>query len=57
MSWGKEGKGNGEFNAPTDVDVDPNTGYVFAADVNNNRIQKFDNNGMFISKWFLSGIP
>ena len=55
-SWGEFGTGNGQFKYPEDVAVD-SAGHVFVADFHNNRIQKFDNNGNFISKWNGNGIP
>jgi tripartite motif-containing protein 71 len=50
-TWGTKGAGNGQFNHPIGVAVDENTGNVFVADILNHRIQKFTNNGVFISKW------
>lgn len=38
--WGTLGSGNGEFNVPKGVTVD-SLGYVYVADTNNHRIQKF----------------
>jgi DNA-binding beta-propeller fold protein YncE len=54
MEWGKKGTGEGEFGGqfgdiPRGLDVD-NNGYVYVIDRHNNRIQKFDNNGKFITK-------
>lgn len=48
--WGSSGNSNGEFNGPVGVSVD-STGNVYAADSRNNRIQKFDSDGNFITKW------
>lgn len=50
FEWGKFGNGNGEFNTPHGIDLD-NEGHVYVADRENNRIQKFDTNGNFISVW------
>lgn len=47
---GKKVPGNGEFDTPAGVVVDP-SGNVFVTDVNNERIQKFTNTGTFIRKW------
>jgi streptogramin lyase len=49
-TWGKEGSGDGQFNATYRVAVD-GSGNVFVADNNNNRIQKFDNTGTFLTTW------
>lgn len=48
--WGTEGLGNGQFQSPTDLVVDV-SGNIYVADRYNNRIQKFDRNGNFITKW------
>jgi DNA-binding beta-propeller fold protein YncE len=44
------GTEDGQFNGPTDIAVD-SLGNVYVADSNNNRIQKFNGNGNFITKW------
>jgi tripartite motif-containing protein 71 len=49
-TWGTLGWGEGQFNFPSDVAVDP-SGYVFVTDYWNHRIQKFTNNGTFIREW------
>ena len=43
--FGKEGKGNGEFNSP-DVDDDGN---IYVADYRNQGVQKLDRDGKFVS--------
>ena len=50
-SWGTAGNGDGQFNDPTSVTVDPATNKVYVADPRNKRIQIFDQNGKFLSKW------
>jgi DNA-binding beta-propeller fold protein YncE len=50
-TWGRKGNGDGEFNDPTSVAVDPATNKVYVADPNNKRIQVFDENGKFLTKW------
>ena len=49
--WGSKGNGDGEFNDPTSVAVDPGTNKVYVADPINKRIQVFDENGKFFTKW------
>ena len=39
--WGTEGTGDGEFDAPSGLDVD-SAGNVFVADTLNDRIQVFE---------------
>ena len=46
-----EGSGDGQFNGPTSVAVDPTTNKVYVADPLNRRIQVFDSNGKFLTKW------
>ena len=48
--WGNKGTGNGEFNYPEGIDVDP-SGSVFVTDMMNHRIQKFSNTGTFLTSW------
>ncbi len=48
--WGVAGAGNGQFNEPSGIAVDRD-GNVYVADRGNHRIQKFTNNGQFITKW------
>jgi DNA-binding beta-propeller fold protein YncE len=50
-TWGRKGNGDGEFNDPTSIAVDPSTNKVYVADPINKRIQIFDENGKFLTKW------
>ncbi|WP_052566686.1 lectin-like protein [Candidatus Magnetobacterium casense] len=52
--WGSYGSSDGQFNRPRGVAVDA-SGYVYIADTENNRIQKFSSNGVFITKWGSQG--
>jgi DNA-binding beta-propeller fold protein YncE len=52
--WGSKGNGDGQFDDPTSVAVDPTTHKVYVADPRNRRIQIFDANGKFQTKW---GVP
>ena len=49
--WGTAGNGDGQFNDPTSVAVNPVTNKVYVADPRNKRIQVFDDNGKFVTKW------
>ena len=51
--WGTAGNGDGQFNDPTSVAVDPTTNKVYVADPINKRIQAFDANGKFLTRWTL----
>ncbi len=50
FEWGKFGNDKGEFKIPHGIDLD-NEGNVYVADRENNRIQKFDSKGNFITLW------
>jgi len=50
-TWGTKGNGDGQFDDHTSVVVDPKTNKVYVADPPNKRIQVFDSNGQFLSKW------
>ena len=60
--WGTYGNSSGQFKGPTGVAVDAE-GNVYVADAssdrglfgNNDRIQKFDSNGNFLTQWGTSG--
>ena len=51
--WGSKGNGDGQFDDPTSVAVDPTTNKVYVADPRNKRIQVFDSNGKFLTKWVI----
>src|SRR5205809_3187748 len=55
-TWGKEGKGQGEFDEPHGITID-STGRLFVADRLNNRIQIFDQEGKFLAEWKQFGRP
>ncbi|MCA9344711.1 BspA family leucine-rich repeat surface protein, partial [Candidatus Saccharibacteria bacterium] len=50
LTWGTQGSGNGQFVVAYDIASDKN-GNIFVSDVNNQRIQKFDTDGNYITKW------
>lgn len=47
---GRRGTASGEFNLPTDADVD-NAGNLYVLDAGNFRIQVFDTSGLFLREW------
>ena len=49
-TWGKRGKGPGEFDTPHGIAFD-SKGRLFVADRGNNRIQIFDQAGKFLAEW------
>jgi DNA-binding beta-propeller fold protein YncE len=51
QTWGSSGSGDGQLKDPTSVAVDPTTNKVYVADPRNKRIQLFDLNGKFLTKW------
>ena len=48
--WGSQGSGTGQFDRPIDLTID-SAGSVFVSDQHNNRVQKFNPNGGFISSF------
>lgn len=55
-TWGKRGKGDGEFHTPHSIAVD-RQGRVYVADRENYRVQIFDSEGRFLGKWDTLGAP
>lgn len=62
LQWGTHGEGSGTtpapdgtFNGPTGIAVDAARGFVYVVDSNNDRVQKFDLSGAFITKWGTAG--
>jgi tripartite motif-containing protein 71 len=52
--WGNVGSGHGQFFSPQGVAVDT-SGNVFVTDGSNDRVQKFTNNGGFVTSWGTPG--
>jgi DNA-binding beta-propeller fold protein YncE len=52
--FGTHGTGNGQFDSPRDVAIDPRNGDIYVGDAGNNRVQKFDRNGSF--QWATPGV-
>lgn len=55
-SWGSTGSESGQFDKPTSIAVDAE-GNVYVADMGNNRIQVFDNDGTFMTEYTNVGAP
>jgi DNA-binding beta-propeller fold protein YncE len=53
--WGSLGVSDGQFDSPSSIAFDPSSQGIYVADLENDRIQKFDTNGKFLMKWGLSG--
>jgi DNA-binding beta-propeller fold protein YncE len=51
--WGTKGSGDGQFDDPASVAVDPTANRVYVADPRNKRIQVFDSDGKFLTKWIV----
>ena len=49
--FGSFGSGNGQFNFPFGVAVDPSTTDVYVTDVGNSRVEKFDSSGHYLSQF------
>ena len=52
--WGGPGSGNGQFDNPRGIAVDI-TGDVYVVDGGNNRVQKFDPAGRYLTQWGSAG--
>ncbi|MGZ8891124.1 MAG: NHL repeat-containing protein [Nitrososphaeraceae archaeon] len=48
-SWGSFGSGPREFSSPKGLTVDTRNNYIYVADTGNNRIQKFNLDGRYLS--------
>ncbi|MGH2614454.1 MAG: 6-bladed beta-propeller [Thermomicrobiales bacterium] len=49
-AWGSEGDGDEQFSSLNAIAVDGD-GNVYGADTGNHRVQKFDNDGTFVTNW------
>jgi tripartite motif-containing protein 71 len=48
--WGSVGSGDGQFQSLRDLTAD-SLGNIYATDSTNQRVQKFTNTGVYITKW------
>ncbi len=48
--WGESGTSSGSFYSPQNLAIDSD-GNVYVTDLGNKRVQKFDNDGTFLSAW------
>ena len=55
-TWGKHGKGQGEFDQLHGIAMD-SQGRIFVADRGNSRVQIFDSSGKFVAEWKQFGRP
>jgi sugar lactone lactonase YvrE len=56
LTWGKHGKGQGEFDQLHGIAMD-SQGRIFVADRGNSRIQIFDQDGRYLTEWKQFGRP
>ncbi len=54
-SWGTMGTGNGQFGSAYGIAIDPSGTYLYIADTENNRVQKFKTDGTYVSQWGSQG--
>jgi NHL repeat-containing protein len=54
--WGAKGSGRGQFSEPHTIAID-SRGRLFVGDRENNRIQIFDQNGVYLDEWRQFGRP
>ena len=47
--------GDGQFNQPRGIEIDPATGRIYVADLANHRVQIFDSTGVFVGKFGTPG--
>jgi tripartite motif-containing protein 71 len=50
IKWGSEGTADGQFRNPTGIAVDSDS-FVYVTDTDNNRVQKFTEDGTFVKSW------
>ena len=55
FTFGTKGAGNGQFNEPTGVAVNPRNGIVVVSDEANNRVEEFNEEGTYLRKFGSEG--
>ncbi len=53
--WGTYGTGDGEFNEPMQIAIDPKNEFLHVVEREGNRVQKFTLDGKFVTKWGRKG--
>jgi len=56
QQWGEYGSAPGNFKYPEDAATSPDGSFIYVADTNNSRIQKFSADGTFVLTWGSFGI-
>lgn len=54
-SWGGAGIGNGLFNSPFGIAVNPAGNFIYVADSGNSCVQVFDSSGGYVTQWGTNG--
>jgi DNA-binding beta-propeller fold protein YncE len=54
MQWGSYGTENGQFEEPVGIAVDSSNS-VYVSELQMNRVQKFDANGVYLTQWGSTG--
>ena len=49
--FGTHGRGNGQFNQPSGIAIDPTSHNIVVADYGNNRVQIFSSAGVYLSQF------
>ncbi len=52
---GTAGTGNGQFNGPRGLTIDPVSGNLYVSEIGNNRVQEITTSGVFVSKFGSGG--
>ncbi len=55
LDWGSTGNGDGDFMRPLDIAVDQ-AGFVYVADAQLGRVQKFTPAGEFVARWDIDAL-